>query len=802
MDSTNPPDSQAADAWADMMQGVDAVVDATVTADDAQRHSNPDLIIPAKIGIEDADIIATLDRLGRELSADPRTYAAGPVGEDLVRRLAGLLAAGEFLPGESSQPDLAWAWVRVLFAGFGHALHGQSVDALRASHEFCPFDRDESVADWMKQAQAARLLTGWPLTTCRMPWDAVQRAFGTTAGPVGFPDKWLTVLAICHLAKYGRRSESGSDHLFVFRGCAQDIRLPTADLQTPLASALGRHGTALASLFGLAPTKKKEHHKPTIAMRAALGALTLASFDRLIPMAQCPRDWLQGPHPRLAPCAVTPGLVPVSMQPSGVWHMRMSCQPGKPTEILIDPLPANPALLDYDWSVEPADETDVAFASRIPSSLTDFELPFDRITEVFHNVVCPLDDDAAYRAICNATLVGPFIAGVREFPPVYVCPHTPTEEGATNTGKTSLAKALSWVFAPGLQSVGSVRIGNDGAPSARVVLALIERHGTVAIDEFLLPKDPDHPLAESKILNLATGDAVSFGKTMSNDANTVRLSAPLFISSKVVRGKADMFNRSIRVELGPLTDTMDHTTYEKVTDGSWSTLTALHARAAALLYAGVVTMAKSQLAYPPEHWRFHSLRALAVLLLARAENVALDVATARVDAAHKEMSVRHHAMLVKAMDTGLSLNAAESGSAMFTFDHLFGEDLMSDDIFMAASALGERPIKDFLRLAADQMGMSASRMVAENYGDDFSGSERQLTISLTRSLMKAVTAGPAKLAGHRGLDGWHITCANPSDIRPKFALERLIKGMSTPALQSTPVFVDIAPLAPFPKGTP
>lgn len=799
MDLTIP---DLTDAWGALTLGVASVVNETATADDAGRLADPDLVIPAKIDIDDPNIVAVLDRLGRDLAADPRTFDPGEPAVPLIRRLAKLLASADMLPGESSQPDLTWAWVRVLFAGFGYARHAEVTDALSQTHDYCPFDRDESASDWFKAANSARLLTGWPLCTVRMDWDAVANAFGTTAGEPQFPNQWLSALAVTHLAKYGHRSQDSERHWFVFRGGTQDMRFSTHDPMSPLESAMSKHAKGLALALHLRPQPKKQHHRPSVAMRSVLGKVTLASFERLKPMTDVPKDWLLGPHPRLSPIATQPGLIPVQLAVSNIWTMRLASTVASPQlQINVEPAPPTPGMLDYDWPDEELTQADTDFAKRIPGNLTNYELPFDRILQVFPNAVPPVDDAEGYRALLNAALIAPFIPGCREFPPIYICPHIPTDEGATSTGKSTLAKALATVYSPALNDVGSIRVGNDGAPSARNILALIERHGTAALDEFLLSKDPDHPMSEAKILNLATGDSVSFGKALSNAADTVRLSAPLFFASKVVRGKIDMFNRSLRIELTPLTAAMDHKTYQLLTSGSWSTETSLHARAAALMYSGVVELTKDTLAYPPEHYRFHTIRALAVLLLSRAENLTTTAATQRIDTVATQIIARHQEQLIRSMDTGLSVNAAESGTAMFTFDHLFGPDVMDDDVFLSAGALGNRPIRDFLRLACDQRGMSAARMVGETYGEDFTGSERQLVISLNRSLVKALANGPAKLQGQRGLDGWHVSCANLLDVRPKYALERLTANAPIGVQGGTvAVLPDSGPIPPFIGG--
>lgn len=792
MDSTTPDSGvpNAVDAWAVLQTGVTSVVDAELTADEAARRADLDLCIPDKLGVDDPGIIDVLDALGRSAAVDLRLYRPGPLAPALIRRLAHLLASGEYLPGESSQPDLAWAWVRVLFGGFGYEQHSTVVRALSATHGHCPFTADEPVQDWLKSLGSARLLCGWPVGLVRFPWQRIAQAFGPTAGkPQGAPEFWLVIAAVCELAKYGRRGDRNGHDWFVYRGSAQDIRVPISAPNVPLSGGAGRSGATLyANIFKLTPVKAKEFHRPSNAFRAVISKLTLAAFERLKPMADVPKDWVLAPHPRLVPCAEEPGLVPVQLRAQGVWEMRITSGAQPQLEILVDPLAPSAHVFDYDWPDEAPTGADDEFAKRIPPKLTNYELPFDRILDVFPNAVPPVDDAEGYRALLNAALISPFMVSCREFPPVYICPHVPTDEGATATGKSTLAKALATVFSPALNDVGTIRLGNDGAPSARNILALIERHGTAALDEFLLSKDPDHPMSEAKILNLATGDSVSFGKALSNTADTVKLTAPLFLASKVVRGKIDMFNRSLRIELTPLTSAMDNKTYVQLTSGAWSTETNLHARAAALLYAGVTEITKDSLPYPPEHYRFHTIRALAVLLLARSENLPLDIATKRIDDVHLSIIKRHQEQLVKSMDTGLSVNAAESGTAMFTFDHLFGYDIMDDDVFLQAAALGNRPIRDYVKLACDSRGVSAQRLVGETYGDEFTGSERQLVIALNRSLQAALANGPAKLAGQRGLDGWHVTSKNLSDIRPKYALERIGAGSGFSAPVQGPVF--------------
>jgi hypothetical protein len=696
---------------------------------------------------------------------------AAPGTEDLARRAARLFAAIGMLPRPSSHPELAWSWVVCAFAGLGYGAHRTVAMALLHTHPDCPFDPDETHRDWLRTVQAARNNCGWPISLARVDWQQLSTAMVPTLGQVQYPDRWLMAASVFHLARYAR---FGSGPSLVLRARTQDYRFSCKEPGAPLTISLGRGWGGLVSALGIAEKNSKSHHRPSEAIRAVLGKLTLAALDGLKPLSAVPKTWLIGPFPRLTGCATEEGIVPVSMQALGVWRLRVDTSGSQPA-VHVDPMPVTPEVLEYEWPLSRSDGDDTEFAGALPTLVTDFQLPFDRVCEVFHNVESPIHDEPAYRAMLNAALIAPFMAGVREFPPIYICPNVPTNEGATNTGKSTLAKALACSYSPGLQHMGSLKVSNDGAPAARQVLAVIERHGTAAFDEFLLSKDADHPLSESKLLNLATGDAVTFGKVHGNDVNAVRLSAPLFIAAKVVRGKADMFNRSLRIELSQLKASMGHQTYDEVTNGKWSMLTGLHARVAAVMYGPLVELAKASMPYPPHHWRFHTLRALASVLLSYDANISPAAASVRVDLGMQAMAERQTVMLGKSMDSGLSSSAAESGSTMFTFEHLFSDDFCADDAFDMCVAMGSKPIRDLLRTISDHANSSPARMVADAYGAEFTGTERQLVLALNQSITKACQkpGDVLNISGTRGFMGWHIIRDVDRGNRPHYHLQQL-----------------------------
>lgn len=743
-------------------------VNPQALTEDLERRNDPSLALHSKLGTL-TDLESQTDNLTRtdaSLFADaPTDHTSLPVS----RRLAALLVACDLLPTDPDYPDLKWAWVRCLFAGFGYASHRYVTKILSHTHPMCPFELDESHRDWYKALLAARTNCGWPASTCRVSWPAIAATLPVVPAGHGADQHslWHVVLCLCHLAKFARW---GQGPALVVRSQTTDLRYDVDSVATPLASALVKAPANLAALLGAKRQRKDEAHAPSAAVAFVLSKLTLACFDPLVPITEVPKDWLVGPQPRLFGCATEPGLVPVALRPDGVWRLRVLTPAGAPTSVQIDPAPVSVQALDYDWPTEPRTQAHTDFAASLPSVVSSFELPFDRVHAAFPNLHCPVPDSPAYRAVVNSTLIGPYLDNCREYPPVYICPAIPTDEGATNTGKSTLAKALACAYAPGLAQYGSLKVSNDGAPAARSILSVLERFGTAAFDEFLLSKDPDHPLSETKILNLATGDAVAFGKVMANSVCAARLSAPLFISAKVVRGKVDMFNRSLRLELGTLTNQMSTATYTELQSGRWSMLTGLHARVAGRMYQELVTQARASLPTPPGHWRFVTLRALASVLLAYDENITPEQASVRIDQTIRDLTERHQVMLGKAMDSGLSASAAESGSTLFSVDHLFSDDFCSDPAFLACEALGLQPVREFLRTIADEAGSTPSRMVAEAYGQEFTGTERQLVLALNRSLLTRLTTpgDSLRLTGHRGLGHWHIERGTDLGARSRF----------------------------------
>jgi hypothetical protein len=742
-------------------------------AEDLARRNDLSLAYHGRLGTL-TDLESQTDALTR---TDARLFAdapADPDAEPMVRRLAALLVACDVLPKDPDYPDLRWAWVRCLFAGLGYRTHGLATRLLVATHPTCPFDENETHQEWMRHLFTARTTCGWPASTCRTPWLSISQLLPVV--PIdhgaGQHTLWHVALVLCHLARYGRW---GSGPAFVLRSQTTDLRYDADSVTVPLTIALVKSAANLSAALGAKKLSKKESHAPTSAVQFVLSRLTIACFEPLIPPSQVPKDWIVGPHPRLVGCATEPGLVPVSLKTDGVWRVRVNTTPGQPTAIAIEPLPVATLALDYDWPAEQRTPAHEVFAASLPTAVSTFELPFDRIVQAFPNLECPVQDQQAYRAIVNSTLIGPYLDDCREYPPVYICPAEQTDEGATNTGKSTLAKALAVSYAPGLAQYGSLKVSSDGAPAARALLALLERFGTACFDEFLLSKDPDHPLSETKILNLATGDSVAFGKVWANQICAARLSAPLFIAAKVVRGKVDMFNRSLRLELGPLTHQMTTSTYTELQSGRWSLLTGLHARVAGRMYQDLVSQVKATLPTPPGHWRFPTLRALASILLSYDENIPVEQAAERIDLAVKAITERHLVALGKAMDSGLSVSAAESGSTLFGVDHLFSEDFCSDAAFLACEALGTQPVREFLKAICDWAKLSPAKLVADVYGAEFTGTERQLVLSLNKSLTARLTRSGDlyRLPGHRGDLGWHIERGADLGTRARFHLVSL-----------------------------
>lgn len=174
-----------------------------------------------------------------------------------------------------------------------------------------------------------------------------------------------------------------------------------------------------------------------------------------------------------------------------------------------------------------------------------------------------------------------FAASAREeFPFIYVLPESPEIKETTNSGKTTLAVAFLRIMEPAI-TAARIMTRNTSAPALRSAFVDLLMYGTSALDEFLMPMNPEHPLCKEAMQSLSTGGITSVGKVGETHPG-VRLRRPLVISSKVYwdRMFPDMRNRSYVVIVGEINEQTTAPDYilRAITTGALSQAIAIGVR--------------------------------------------------------------------------------------------------------------------------------------------------------------------------------------------------------------------------------
>jgi hypothetical protein len=380
--------------------------------------------------------------------------------------------------------------------------------------------------------------------------------------------------------------------------------------------------------------------------------------------------------------------------------------------------------------------------------------------DAFPHMEFPVSDHDAYLAMLDSIMIVPFLGfpdTKREFPLVFSCPHDPTIEGSTNTGKTTLAEALARVFAPGVKAA---RVVGGGSPDVRSFAANLKTHGTAAVDEFVSTRLSDnHPLREENLMAVATGGLIDVGMVMSNDAHGVGLRYPIFISSKVVYGRSDTFNRAFRLEVSRL-EKSDPGVYQAIVDGYWSFAVSLDCRLIATQLEPAVKAVYNSLATSGASWRYLVHRATAAHILAVREQIPADLAANRIDRLWSSMTDRFTEQVSLAASNGLTATAADSsGITALTVDSLFSGDILEDDSFSVISALGAVAVRQVLQEILRQRGLdSVADLFGHTFGEQFRCSEQQACRVFVASVRKLMPnpGDVLVLSGHRGASGWTL----------------------------------------------
>jgi hypothetical protein len=139
----------------------------------------------------------------------------------------------------------------------------------------------------------------------------------------------------------------------------------------------------------------------------------------------------------------------------------------------------------------------------------------------------------------------------QEFPIIVVMPRIPERKATSNTGKSTAAACIGYIFESRLTQINISR--STSAPVVRVGMSDLQKYGTTTLDEFKVPSSPDHPLNAEGLQTLSTGGAAS-GGICGETAPPITLTHPITMSAKFDFDRIDVKNRYVRFFACPFDD--------------------------------------------------------------------------------------------------------------------------------------------------------------------------------------------------------------------------------------------------------
>lgn len=249
------------------------------------------------------------------------------------------------------------------------------------------------------------------------------------------------------------------------------------------------------------------------------------------------------------------GWICTDLQVSNV--ARVDVRTGKvDTEAVI----TGPDALAYRWPLETLKATEYSrWSSTVPKEVVP-----RRASEVLRKWIRNINDmghwdgfAAVLDSIMTLAMLRTEIGGCpvgnsmdKEFPLVFVLPTGSTADETTNQGKTTLCRVIAGALMPGVEVTLFSRF--TSAPAQRAMIGDLERFYGGILDEFILPRSPEHVLNQAGLQSIATGNNLPVGKAGEN-AKPFKLRYPLFFNAKVAPDVPDLMNRIVPIFLDALT---------------------------------------------------------------------------------------------------------------------------------------------------------------------------------------------------------------------------------------------------------
>lgn len=452
------------------------------------------------------------------------------------------------------QPDSAeWLWsrMRMVCGSAGYNNHAALCERLGKVYPLCPMQPTETHEEWLDKLVDAHKNCGWPVQLGQLDWKDLTRCLSYVEDDGYQSPLWHLVVSMLHVLKHVRLDPESNTMSVLYAGNALTFEWQAgSNALTPMMV------TRLAGPLHLPPNgAKKTRHPMTLAVRGALNRFTTNIYLRRQPTAALSGLVLHGPWSAVIPDeAGMDGFVQHGVRLTGVWL----AQGGRVTPVA----GTSADIVGYAWNHKDAAKPERIAAREqleriIPERYTAGSA-FDLFRTAFPNLTMPdgVDPDAVaalFDAPIVASLVRAEVPGLAfEYPIVAFLPQTPTLDESTNQGKTLATLTYARILAPSLAQVSS-GIDSGSAPDMRDLADVLRTYGTLALDEFQVPKSKAHPLSRANLQMLCTGGRVSSGKVLENSGG-VSLRHSLVVCAKALDFNPDMTNRTLPFYLSDLTD--------------------------------------------------------------------------------------------------------------------------------------------------------------------------------------------------------------------------------------------------------
>jgi hypothetical protein len=430
-----------------------------------------------------------------------------------------------------------------ILAGAPAAIRESLAEALADRYPGCPYAGAPSDKDILAAHQAC----GWPISLLHMPLRKVLASEELDDTPA--VDSWHLAYAAGHVLKYLRLDLSTQRVLVIREGSA--ITFPLEERVSSLGVMAAAIVCRILDALGCPKDEKKHSHPITRAVRHVLRTFPMSAYAVLRDRSTLPPHLFHGPWTTLVPAIEATGFLAHGMELDGVWSARG----GRITPWTGD----TEAVMSIRWNIETSNEEGFTaaryvLATQLPSTYTVDKWPSELFAEAFPNVVDGWEPVLFDMAVVVSLLRRePTLTTelAREFPVYAFLPVNPAMSASSNQGKTAAMLLLARAMTPGIPP--TLISDSPSAPDIRSQATVLREWRTMALDEFILPRQKTHFLRRESFQSLCTGAPVPVGVAMENKGS-VQLAQSLCMSAKALDFPVDLINRTVSFYLRDLSE--------------------------------------------------------------------------------------------------------------------------------------------------------------------------------------------------------------------------------------------------------